>query len=106
MLSAERAALVAGDLDALVGLLDEKNALFQSLEANMIASDGEREAFASLQVAAQRNQKLLVEAMQGIKTVMNRIADLRRVRDSLDTYDQKGNRTQVKSAQHSIERRA
>ena len=42
-----------------------------------------------------RNQALLANAMQGIRAVETRLAELRRLRAGLETYDRDGRRSRV-----------
>ncbi|OIQ28204.1 MAG: flagellar biosynthesis protein FlgN [Alphaproteobacteria bacterium MedPE-SWcel] len=91
ILDQERAALKEGQLHKLEGLLNQKEALFDKL--NMI-SDLEKSALDTVNNKVARNQELLGSAMQGIKAVANRMAELRKVRRGLEVYDRSGRKTQ------------
>lgn len=104
LLDEEKAVLLEGALDRLPNLLNRKQALLDKV-AGLEADPGER--LAALHEKTLRNQTLLDAAVEGIRSVAERLAALRRVRDSLDTYDSDGQLLRVpsKSAAH-LERRA
>ena len=91
LLDLERTALVEGELERLGALLPEKEKLIERI--NKLDSV-EREALAGVQTKVTRNQSLLNSAMEGIQAVANRMAELRRVRRGLETYDESGRRMQ------------
>ncbi|MGZ2259736.1 flagellar biosynthesis protein FlgN [Roseobacter sp. A03A-229] len=104
LLDAERAALLAGDLDEVARLLERKEAL---IERFATLEDADRAPLADLQVKVKRNQALLDQALEGIRSVSRRLAALRRVRSSLETYDEKGERRKIDmSPDGSVEKRA
>mgnify|MGYP000645697030 CR=1 FL=1 len=90
LLEEERAALTKGELNKLEAILERKEALFDKLNSY---SDLEAEALETVQGKVSRNQALLGSAMQGIKAVANRMAELRKVRKGLEVYDRAGRRT-------------
>lgn len=92
LLERERAALIQGDLDLLVGQFDEKKALIDRLNQTGATEAG---ALDQLQAKAARNQALLDSALQGIRSVATRMNTLHRIRQSLDTYDQSGQRQTI-----------
>ena len=104
LLEAERTALLAGDLDKIGTLLERKEALidaFNTLEPER--TDG----LEGLQRKVVRNQALLDGALEGIRKVAARMAEMRRVRTSLDTYDQAGRKRTIDgTAPRRIEKRA
>ena len=104
LLDQEREALLAGKLDMIADLVAEKEQLIEKI----VGTDGpERQRLVALQTKAMRNQALLDSTLQGIRTVANRFATLRRIRKSLETYDESGNKSIVPSAPVSkVERRA
>ena len=104
ILDQEREALVKGDLSKLSGLLNKKEALFNDLNA---ISELERETLSHVQGKVSRNQVLLDSAMEGIRAVASRMAELRRVPIGLDVYDQSGRKTRygIRSSV-SLEKRA
>ncbi|MCV3269901.1 flagellar protein FlgN [Roseobacter sinensis] len=104
LLEAERAALLAGDLDEVGRLLERKEGL---IERFATLDDADRDALAGLQTKLKRNQALLDQALEGIRSVSRRLAALRRVRSSLETYDDKGERRSIDIAlDGSVEKRA
>ena len=87
LLDAERTALLDGRLDDVGRLHDRKARLVEALsdaEANSSSVPG------PLRDKIVRNQDLLESASQGIRSVARRLAAIRRVRESLDTYDSRG----------------
>lgn len=89
ILDRERRALMTGDLGKLEDLLAKKENIIAKLNA---ASDLEREALEPVHNKMSRNQHLLDSAMEGIRAVAARMAELRRIRKGLDVYDKKGQR--------------
>lgn len=87
ILDQERSALVRGELDKIEELLARKEPLIAQL--NTIDSL-ERAALAQVQTKVSRNQELLNSAMEGIRSVATRMAELRRVKKGLDVYDRAG----------------
>ncbi|WP_293574060.1 flagellar biosynthesis protein FlgN [Phaeobacter sp.] len=90
ILDAERTALIGGDLHELEPLLAKKEKIIDAL--NMVG-DLERESLQKVQTKVSRNQELLDSAMEGIRAVASRMAELRRIRRGLDVYDQAGRKT-------------
>jgi flagellar biosynthesis/type III secretory pathway chaperone len=89
ILDRERTALMEGDLGKLEGLLAKKEKVIGKLNS---VSELERESLAQVQTKLSRNQQLLDSAMDGIRSVAARMAELRRIRKGLDVYDQAGRR--------------
>lgn len=87
ILDRERAALMAGDLGKLEELLARKEKVISKLNA---VTEHEREPLEQVQTKVSRNQLLLSSAMDGIRAVAARTAELRRIRKGLDVYDQQG----------------
>jgi len=87
ILDQERSALVRGELDKIEELLARKEPIIAQL--NTIDSL-ERAALAQVQTKVSRNQELLNSAMEGIRSVATRMAELRRVKKGLDVYDRAG----------------
>ncbi len=104
LLESERAALLAGDLETIGTLLDHKEALIDAFNA----LEPERtEGLEGLQRKVLRNQALLDGALEGIRKVAARMAEMRRVRTTLDTYDQAGRKRTIDgAAPRRIEKRA
>ncbi|MFC4218347.1 flagellar biosynthesis protein FlgN [Pseudophaeobacter arcticus] len=87
ILDQERSALVRGELNQIQELLTRKEAIIARL--NEIGSL-ERADLAQVQTKVSRNQELLNSAMEGIRSVATRMAELRRVKKGLDVYDRAG----------------
>jgi flagellar biosynthesis/type III secretory pathway chaperone len=90
LLETEREALVCGDLDQISSLMEAKESLIQRINALQTIENG---SLTNLHEKVTRNQALLGSALEGIRAVANRMADLRRVRSGLETYDQNGRKT-------------
>jgi len=103
LLDAERAALLAGDLDRIPLLLDRKEDLIDRL--NQIDEQGA--SLTVLHSKVLRNQALLDGALQGIRQASARLAEVRRVRRSLETYDEGGHKRTIEGeVLHKVEKRA
>lgn len=104
VLDTEREALLTGDLDQVGRLLERKEALIDRLSQ---LEKGELTALDALNGKVKRNQALLDHALQGIRSVAQRLATLRRVRSSLDTYDERGSRQTIDmTTEGTVEKRA
>lgn len=104
LLEAERRALLEGDLERTTELLAAKSRLIDSL-ADVTTEPAGR--FKGLREKALRNQQLLEGALEGIRSVADRIAALRRMRHAFDTYDDQGcKRTIQGSVVRRVEKRA
>lgn len=104
LLDRERQALVDGDLDLLGRMLAQKQDLIDNI--NALEPLGQ-DRLTGVHTKVTRNQELLNSAMEGIRAVANRMADLRRVRQGLETYDQDGRKTRFETQNRpSVEKRA
>jgi hypothetical protein len=104
LLEQERTFLLEGDLEGLGTLLPAKEHLMDLLLDN---SDANRDKILPLESKLQRNQLLLNGALDGIRTVANRLAALRQVRTALDTYDAQGRKQRVVTQnKQQVEKRA
>ncbi|MDX5414290.1 MAG: hypothetical protein LPK02_14740 [Rhodobacterales bacterium] len=90
LLDRERSALLEGDLDGISRSLREKERLIDML--NALPPSAELR-LTSIRHKVQRNQVLLDGALEGIRSVAERLSALRRIRDTLETYDQTGQKT-------------
>lgn len=104
LLDIERQALLSGDLSALEDIVDDKENLIDALNA---AEFAEPEPIADVSEKVKRNQVLLEEALQGIRSVAKKLAELRRARREFDTYNQLGQKRRIEGdAETSVEKRA
>ena len=104
LLDRERQSLLAGDLDQIARLTTLKETLIDQLDGNVRL---DRDRLTHVREKVARNQVLLTGAMQGIRAVADRMVDLRRVRQSLETYDHSGRKTGFATGrQASVEKRA
>jgi flagellar biosynthesis/type III secretory pathway chaperone len=104
LLDAERVALLGGDLDQVTKLLETKEILFDTID---VESPQDTAALRALDDKVKRNQLLLDGALQGIRAVADRMAALRKVQTSLETYGADGRRKQIAlKPQSTVERRA
>tara|TARA_R110002072_G_scaffold46991_5_gene130032 strand:- start:1460 stop:1819 length:360 start_codon:yes stop_codon:yes gene_type:complete len=104
LLEAERAALLKGDLEKLADMLPRKEELIDALNA-VIHTDFQ--ALQTLDSKVRRNQLLLDGALEGIRNVAQRLAALRRLRGSLETYGSDGKKSNIDvDMDHSVEKRA
>ena len=103
LLERERAALLAGELEQVTELLEEKAQLIDRL-AQIPAEDRRLQ---ELRGKAQRNEHLLESTLEGIRAVAQRLSTIRRLRGALETYDQRGQRLSLPAADpNRVERRA
>ncbi|MFK7877852.1 MAG: flagellar export chaperone FlgN [Paracoccaceae bacterium] len=104
LLDAERDALVQGDVEILNGIVQEKTELIDKL------SEIELQASENLQPVndkVRRNQAMLEQALQGIRSVAKRLSELRETRSSFDTYNQMGQKSSIESEnKQTVEKRA
>ena len=107
LLEDERTALIEGKLDALEGLLSRKQALFEELEERQEEDAIDPESLAPLQDLFRRNHALLESTQKGLRATTERMGAMRRVRTSLETYTNTGQRHAVQmSAGQRVEKRA
>lgn len=104
LLEAERAALLIGDLEKLTELLPQKEALIDALNS---AVHRNLPILQSIDGKVKRNQLLLNGALEGIRSVSERLAALRQLRGSLETYGADGKKRNFEvNPDHSVEKRA
>ncbi|MFT6024920.1 MAG: flagellar biosynthesis/type III secretory pathway chaperone [Ascidiaceihabitans sp.] len=104
LLEAERAALLTGDIDQIGRLMEQKESLMETLNEQEAIDRTELE---KLNLKVERNQELLNSALDGIRAVARRLATMRRIRKTLDTYDAQGRKSSIVLHQEqSVERRA
>lgn len=104
LLEEERTALLTGDLEQLSDILPRKTALIDALN-QVVHTD--ISTLKELDTKVKRNQLLLDGALEGIRSVAQRLATLRRMRGSLETYGSDGKKHNIDvDAEHSVEKRA
>ena len=104
ILDEEREALLQGDLEKIGRLVERKESLISRLNEIETA---EAAALKDLQEKVQRNQGLLDGALEGIRRVASRLALLRRVKLTLETYDATGVKQTIDCPKDgSLEKRA
>lgn len=104
VLEAEREALLSGDLEKIGRLLERKESLIEDLS---VLEEFEAGDLHDLTGKMKRNQDLLDSALEGIRAVAGRLAALRRVRNTLDTYDSNGAKRAIHVAKDgTVEKRA
>lgn len=89
LLDRERKSLLDGNIEQIENIMSEKERLFGDLNAKQPAPSGDLE---KIRNKVKRNQALLNSALEGIRAVADRMAELRRVRAGLQTYDRRGNK--------------
>ena len=104
LLERERSILLSGDLGQLQAVLSEKTGLIDALRALDAPHPEEVEA---LREKARHNQRLFDGALTGIRRVADRLAELRRIQHSFDTYDDSGRRQTIEgTVARKVEKRA
>lgn len=104
LLESEREALLEGDLERLAEMLEPKERLIGAI--NMMPG-GDMKGLRALDNKVKRNQLLLGGALDGIRAVAERMAQLRQVRSSLETYNADGKKRTIDMPDKTtLERRA
>ena len=102
LLAEERAAILAGSFDDVTRIAERKQALIEGLSTAAPPAADLRHIASEI----SRNQTLLAAAIDGIRSVVERLAELRRARDGFDSYGPKGVRTKVGGRPPAFERKA
>lgn len=104
LLDAEQRFLLDGNLEGIAGLLSQKERFIDEINAlQMINPD----TLGTLQSKVKRNQILLDGALQGIRRASARMAAIRRIRRSLETYGEDGRRQTIEGeVVRNVEKRA
>ncbi len=102
LLALEREIIIAGDFAALRNLAPRKEKLMQALP-----SDGPATAVLSqISAAIDHNQTLLQAAMDGVGHVIKRMEEVRKGRESFDSYGPLGVKSTVGGRKSAFERKA
>ena len=102
VLEEERAAILGGAFTEIARLSARKAPLLEGLAgAGLALSELQR-----IGTAVSRNQALLAAALDGMRSVTARMADLRRLRDGFETYGPGGARAHVGAPRPAFERKA
>ena len=99
LLDVERAALLAGDLDAIKDLAADKEGLLQEF------GGANSRDLAKLSGALARNGALLSAAQDGVALVLTTLRKQRDARQTLSGYDSTGKSTTISQRAHGTERR-
>ncbi|MEM6886509.1 MAG: flagellar biosynthesis protein FlgN [Pseudomonadota bacterium] len=104
ILELEREIVLSGQLDKVSELVEEKETVidqFRSFERP------DPDLLVRLNEKLKRNQVLLDHALEGIRVVAKRLSALRRVRNSLETYNANGVKRAVATEKTvTVEKRA
>jgi hypothetical protein len=104
LLDKERKSLLDGDLDAISRNIHEKERLILGLNAEGMEQGLE---LSQLTEKLARNQVLLDGALEGIRAVAQRLARMRRIRSTLETYDKSGRKMTIEATRAAhVEKRA
>ncbi len=104
ILTIERKALLSGDLTSLESIVTEKEDLIGSLNTIELAKTA---ASDDVNAKLEHNQVLLEAAMQGIRNIAEKLAEIRRIRREFDTYTEQGEKNRLKGdVESSFEKRA
>lgn len=94
LLDQEKYALLSGNLDGVSKLLEEKQRLTGQISH---LSTIEEKNKSKLRSKIDRNQKLIKSAMEGILYASNRISELHKAGNELNTYNRSGERVKTTS---------
>lgn len=104
LLDVERQALLEGNLQTLAEIVDEKEQLIEALNAIELQSS---EEISPINDKVERNQVLLEQALNGIRSVARKLSDIRQARKTFDTYNRQGQKSRIEAdAETSVEKRA
>lgn len=99
VLAVEREALLAGDLEKVAALTEQKEALAAEFD------DGDGRELAAISGALARNSALIAAARDGVATVANTLQQQRAARMTLSTYDKTGKPATISQPARGTERR-
>jgi flagellar biosynthesis/type III secretory pathway chaperone len=90
LLDQERQLLISGALDQVAALSSKKESLLDGV-AQDVATVGDLDA---LRFKANQNRALFNAALAGLRSVVERLSELKRLQSGFDTYDRAGKRLQ------------
>jgi hypothetical protein len=104
LLDLERKVILHGPLNQLKPLVDRREAAM----AEVLAAESELpEAFlVALKARAERNSRLILASLAGVRAGTERIAQIRAARDELRTYSAAGTPVQVRRTETTRDQRA
>jgi hypothetical protein len=104
LLDQERATILNGPLSRLAGLVERREAaIAELLEARAELPEAFLEALKS---RAERNSRLLLASLAGLKAAQTHLAELETARESLRTYTATGASVDVRKAPATHDQRA
>ena len=104
LLHEERAALRAADFAGLAPLAVRKDRLLDRL--GLASRPQDEVGVDRIRRAAQRNQRLLLASLRGVRAARQRLEDIKSARSVLNTYDHLGNRQDIHLDIGNLEHRA
>ena len=102
VLAQERNALLCGDAETVARIVAKKERLIDAFGAA-----ASQEELRKMQVKILRNHTLMHYSLKGIQAAASRLAELREVREHMQTYDSTGQRKSITAPQkQTLEKRA
>lgn len=102
----EQSALMSGDIGSIEALEPLKIEAAEAISTLPRSSPTVVEALARLKTKVERNASLFAASARGLRSVIDRIEETRRISDRLETYGHDGQRRQHQTHQTNVERRA
>ena len=104
LLDVEQQALLDGNLESLAEIVEEKESLIDALNRAEFETP---EPLVPVNDKVTRNQALLEQALNGIRSVARKLAEIRQARRAFDTYDKQGQKSRIETdSDTSVEKRA
>jgi hypothetical protein len=100
ILDDERTALLAAQFDGLEAMHDRKALALAALDIESLTP----ETVIELGERLDRNQTLIASVSKGLRTALQRIAEVERLEEGKGVYDRKGDRTAVTPSAFPIRR--
>lgn len=91
LLDQERQLLISGALDQVAALVPEKESLLDDVAREGAATVADLDI---IKHKADQNRALFDAALAGLKSVVERLSELKRLQSGFDTYDKAGQRLQ------------